>query len=206
MKCVFLFLLVFVFAGECYSQDSPVVIRVHFLYGSKPRSRYETTEPKWFGGKPGGHAGIEYRKDSIIDFLHWGRFHLVQKRGDKHGQYKIHSIKSFYAILGGNPDSVKKAIVIIPITRIQKRLLDSLVINYRINTPYDYALIGMRCAAATYDILSRLGILKPLSFRKTYLNIFFPRKLRKRLFKKARKSGWVIERQEGSEKRKWDKD
>ena len=202
----FLFILFFyIIPGICYSQDTPS-IKVHFLYGSKPHSRYEDTEPLWFGGKPGGHAGIEYRNDSIIDFVHWGRFHWLQKRGDKHGRFNVHSIKSFYAILGGNPDSVKKAVVIVPLTILQKQLMDSLVVNYRRQSPYDYALVGMRCAAATYDILAQLGILKHLSFRKTYLNIFFPRKLRKRLFKKARKSNWAIERQVGSPKRKWDKD
>jgi hypothetical protein len=64
----------------------------------------------------------------------------------------------------------------------------------------------MRCGAASYDILGQLDILTKYSCSKTYKKIFYPKKLRKRLFKKATENGWTIVRQEGSIKRKWEQD
>ncbi len=99
-------------------------------------------------------------------------------------------------------DSVKKAIVYIPVSSQQKQQFDSIVAVYLTQTPYDYAFIGMRCAAATYDILGQLDILPNYSYSKTYTKIFYPEKLRTRLFEKAIENGWTIIRQDGSTKRK----
>jgi len=108
--------------------------------------------------------------------------------------------------LGGNPSSVKKAIVYIPNTSKQKLKFDSITLAYLSQPPYDYALIGMRCGAAAYDILGQLNILTNYSYTQTYRKIFYSKRLRKRLFKKATKKGWKIVKQEGSNKRKWEQD
>lgn len=112
----------------------------------------------------------------------------------------------FWQVLGGNADSVKKAVVLIPVTQLQKQKFDSLQHAYLRQTPYDYALIGMRCGAAIYQILGQLGILKQYSYRKTYTKIFYPKKLRRRLFDLAKQKGWAIEMQAGSARRKWEED
>jgi hypothetical protein len=64
----------------------------------------------------------------------------------------------------------------------------------------------MRCGAAAYDILGQLDVLTSYSYRKTYRKIFYPKKLRKRLFKKAKEYAWKVVRQDSSIKRKWEKD
>ena len=64
----------------------------------------------------------------------------------------------------------------------------------------------MRCGAAAIEILGQLNILPAYSKKKTYRKIFYPKKLRKRLFKKAKKNNWLITRMHGSKKRKWEKD
>jgi hypothetical protein len=179
---------------------------VHFLYGSKPLKEYKDSEQKWFGGILGGHVGIEGDSNRIVNFLPKGEFHWFAKKDNKHSTYAIHSSESFYAILGGNPDSVKKAIVFIPITREQKQKFDSIATAYLNEPPYDYALVGMRCGAAAYDILGQLGILTNYSYSKTYKKIFYPKKLRERLLKKAIENGWRVFKQEGSTKRKWEED
>jgi hypothetical protein len=189
----------------CYSQDT-TYLKVHFLYGSRPLKKYKDTEKKWFGGILGGHVGIEGDSDRIVNFSPRGRFHLFAKKDNRHSAFSIHSADKFYAILGGNPDSAKKAIVYIPVTREQKQKFDSITTAYLKQTPYDYALFGMRCGAASYDILGQLDILTKYSCSKTYKKIFYPKKLRKRLFKKATENGWTIVRQEGSIKRKWEQD
>ena len=188
-----------------YSQDT-LYLKVHFLYGSKPLKKYKDTEQKWFGGILGGHVGIEGDSDRIVNFLPSGKFHWFAKMGNRHSTYAVHSAGNFYAILGGNPDSVKKAIVYIPVTRQQKEKFDSVTNAFLKQTPYDYALFGMRCGAAAYDILGQLNIMTNYSYGKTYKKIFYPKKLRKRLFKKAIENGWTIVRQEGSSKRKWEQD
>ena len=188
-----------------FSQDTNY-LKVHFLYGSKPLKKYRDNEPKWFGGILGGHVGIEGNSDSILNFLPNGKFHWFADKDNKHSTYAVHSVDNFYAILGGNSDNSKKAIVYIPVTRQQKQKFDSIATVYLKQTPYDYALLGMRCGGATYDILGQLGILKNYSYSKTYKKIFYPKKLRKRLFKKANKNGWKIVRQDGSSKRKWEQD
>lgn len=192
--------------GICSHSQDTTFLKVHFLYGSKPLKKFKDTEKKWFGGILGGHVGIEGSGDSIVNFVPRGKFHWFAKTNEKHSAYTIHSTEQFYAIFGGNPDSVKSAIVYIPVTQKQREKFDSIATTYLAETPYDYAFWGMRCGAATYDILGQLDILPNYNYRKTFKKIFYPKKLRKRLFKKARTKNWKIVRQDGSNKRKWEKD
>jgi hypothetical protein len=169
--------------------------------------KYKDTERKWFGGVLGGHVGIEGDSGRILNFLRQGKkVHWFAKKNNKHSIYKEHDVRSFYALFRSNPDSVKKAIIYIPVTRQQKQIFDSIAITYLQKTPYDYAFFGMRCGAAAYDILAQVGVLPRYSYGKTYKKIFYPKKLRKRLLKKAAKNNWTIIRHDGSVKRKWERD
>jgi hypothetical protein len=188
-----------------FSQDTSF-LKVHFLYGSKPLKKYKDTEQKWFGGVLGGHAGIESENDKIVNFLPSGKFHWFAKKNNKHSMYAEHTVNNFCGILGSDYNSVKSAIVYLPVTKQQKEKFDSIASVYLKQPPYDYALFGMRCGAASYEILGQLGIVPNYSYRRTYRKIFYPKKLRKCLFKKAEENGWTILRQEGSYKRKWEKD
>ena len=201
-------LLVFCFCFSfchAFAQDS-FYLKVHFLYGSKPLKKYKATESKWFGGMLGGHVGIESDSGKILNFIPKGEFHWFAKNDKPHSAYAEHGAGGFYSILGGNADSAKKAVVIIPISFQQKQRFDSISNAYLKQTPYDYAFFGMRCGAAAYEILGQLDILPSYSYSKTYKKIFYPKKLRKRLFKKAKENGWTILKEEGSPKRKWEQD
>jgi hypothetical protein len=188
-----------------YAQDT-TCLKVHFLYGSKPLKKYKHTEKKWFGGVLGGHVGIEGDSGRIVNFGPVGRFHLFTHKNNRHSGYAIHSADSFYAILGGNPDSMKKTVVYIPITPQQKTTFDSIATAYLAHTPYDYAFLGMRCSAAAYDILGQLGIVTHYSHSRIYKKIFYPKKLRRILLRKASANNWLIVRHEGSGRRKWERD
>lgn len=201
-----LLLLFFCFSSSLVYSGDTTYLKVHFLYGSKPLKKYKATEKKWFGGKLGGHVGIEGDSNKILNFLPSGKFHWFSKKKDPHSTYAIHSANSFYTILGGHSDSIKKAIVYIPVMPQQKQQFDSIAAAYLTQTPYDYALFGMRCGAATYEVLGQLNILPRYKNSKTYKKIFYPKKIRKRLFKKAGNNGWLIIRQDGSERRKWERD
>jgi hypothetical protein len=200
-------LLVFYLLTPFHSagQDS-LHIKVHFLYGSKPKKEFKDSERKWFGGKLGGHVGIEYEPDQIVDFVRSGEFHWFAKKNKRHSRFALRSSSAFWGIFRYPADSVKKASVIIPIARKDKITLDSLIKTYSAQTPYDYAFFGMRCGSATYDILSQLGIFKPYSVPKTSRKIFYPKKLRKRLFAKAEIHQWRIVNEPGTNRRKWERD
>ena len=202
LVCFLIFLFV---SATSFSQDS-LYLKIHFLYGSKPMKQCRDTEKKWFGGILGGHAGIEGGNNEILSFSPYRKFHWLSKKNNKHSKYTLRSENSFYAILGGNPDSVKKTVVYIPVTAEQKKAFDSISKCYLEDTPYDYAFIGMRCGAATYEVLGKLGIMTPLPHTQTYLKVFYPKKLRKPLLKKAKANGWRVECQQGSSTRKWEKD
>ncbi|MBO9202189.1 MULTISPECIES: hypothetical protein [Niastella] len=190
---------------QVYSQDT-ACLKVHFLYGSKPLKKYKDTERKWFGGILGGHVGIESDSDKIVNFLKKGELHWFAKEKNRHSRYGVHSEKQFYSLFHYNPDSVKSAIIYIPVSARQKQQFDSITAAYLKQTPYDYAFIGMRCGAAAYDILAQLHILPRYSYRNTYRKIFYPKKLRTRLLKEAAQHGWRVVRQNGSTTRKWEQD
>jgi hypothetical protein len=201
-------ILIIFFCCICFgahAQDT-TYLKVHFLYGSKPLKKYKSTEKKWFGGMLGGHVGIECDSNKIVSFTPKGKFHWFTKKENRHSTFAVHSDYQFYALFGGSPDSKKKAIVYIPITSQQKQLFDSITTAYLKQTPYDYAFFGMRCGAAAYDILGQLSILPNYGYPKTYKKIFYPKKLRKRLLKKAVEKGWTVTRQVGTIKRKWERD
>lgn len=153
----------------------------------------------------GGHVGIETDSGHILNFRTRGSFHVFTSNKNRHSRYDDLDYTDFYSLFGSDPDSVKRVIVTVPVTRSQKAKLDSIEALYLKKSPYDYALIGMRCGAATYEILGQLGIMENYSHRKTYWKIFYPQKLRRRLLDKANENNWNIDRQEGSLKRKWEK-
>jgi hypothetical protein len=201
---IILIIFCLLFFSQVIAQDASY-LKVHFLYGSKPIRKYKATEPKWFGGILGGHVGIEAETGEILSFVPKGKFHWFPKNRSKHSSYVIHSTSQFYLMFGGNADSVKKAIVYIPVTAAQKQSFDSIATIYLRETPYDYAFFGVRCAAAAHDILGNLKILPDYSIRKTSRKIFYPRRLRNELFETAKERGWEVIRSGGSSTRRWDK-
>jgi len=206
LQIVFTFLFAFILNVGFSNENDSLYIKVHFLYGSKPKKEFEASENKWFGGIHGGHVGIEFIEGKTIDFVPKGEFHLFRRKYTAHSKFAIHSLSEFWGILGGVPSTVKKASIVIPITSDQKHKLDSIVQVYSENSPYDYAFFGMRCGAAAYEILGQLGIVKHYRIPRTYKKIFYPKKLRLLLFKKANQFNWTIEKTEGSETRNWEND
>ena len=181
-------------------------IKVQFIYRSKPLKLYRATEKKWFGGLPGGHVGIETDSNRVLDFHHFKSYHVFTSNNNKHSRFLLKSANDFWSCFGSPAETVKKATVIIPVSREQKQRFDSIARCYLSSSPYDYALIGMRCAAATYDILSQLGVMKHYPLKSIYWKIFYPKSLRLRLYAKAKENGWAVIKQEGSAKRKWEQD
>jgi hypothetical protein len=81
-----------------------------------------------------------------------------------------------------------------------------LIQNYTAQSPDDYAFLGVRCAAAAYSILAELNVFPKHRKSTTVLKIFYPKKLRKRVFKLAQSNKWQIEKVKGTNKRWWESD
>lgn len=187
------------------SQNDSVIVRVHFLHGSKPKRAFRKTEDKWFGGILGGHVGVEIAPNEILNFVPKARFHFFTKHAIINSRFVVHDTTSFYGILGGHPDSVRKTLVAVKVSPSQKRRLDSVAMAYRKRSPYDYAFFGMRCGAAAYDVLAKSGVVKDMGFTKTWTQIFYPRKLRRKLERGQLAQVHSIKKQDGSNKRVWEK-
>ncbi|MBI1222848.1 MAG: hypothetical protein GC180_09620 [Bacteroidetes bacterium] len=181
-------------------------IKVHFIYGSRPKNGCKQ-EPKWFGGIHGGHVGIEYDTGKVIDFAPKGKFHYIERQRCPHSAYSLRSMKAFWhTFKQSDSASLKVMTILVPLDSAQSHRLDSIVKRYPENCPYDYAFLGMRCAAASYDILAEIGVLEPFSRRGTWCRIFYPKLLRKRMIHLAHKKHWMIWKKAGSDCRVWEKD
>lgn len=198
---IFHFLLPLLFLpGLLPAQDS---IRIHFKYGSRPAREYKDVERKWFGGIHGGHVSIETH-EGVFGFGPSGKFHLVAHKGEdkRHSYFQFQSHREF------RRDSARHhyLTVILPITPAQRDSLSALHCCHLDQPPYDYAFLGMRCAASSYDILADVGITKEKSRRGTWLRYFYPRKLRNMIVKRAREEGWRMVYSTGTHRRKWERD
>ncbi len=181
-----------------FSQTDTLVVEV--IYGSKP---IDKNERHWFGGKLGGHIGLMIGNDSVMHFVPGGRVAATTINSDT-GRYLISSERSFYRTF--YCDTTKTCRIIIPITTSQKQKLLKDAAPFLKEGPYPYAFFGMRCAAACYHLLSLAEVTKELSRSRMTWKFFYPRKLRKFLFKEANTKGWIIQETPGSTKRKWDHD
>ncbi|MBK8710587.1 MAG: hypothetical protein IPL97_01695 [Niastella sp.] len=195
MKLV-LFLMLNIFITPLYCQQKLVV---HFLYGSVPAKGYEKTEKKLFGGLKGGHVSIQLG-DSIIGFQPKGRCHIIANNEDPNGYFKVENL------LHWSNDTVGKKYtsVEIPVSSIEYKEVSNLLNGYLQQAPYDYAVFGMRCAAATYDALEDIGIVKPLKQTGKWLTYFYPQLFRRHLLKIASENNYTVLRKKGTVSRKWE--
>lgn len=195
MKCI-LFILVFFIGTSLMAQDT---IRLNFLYGSVPAKGYKDTEAKRFGGLKGGHVNIE-ANGKVLDFKPFGNCAVLPNNKKPTGGFELNSSVTW------DTASDKFISILIPVTSEQMQDLDSLMEIYSKKTPYDYAVFGMRCAAATYDVLSEIGLFRELPLKENIVKHFYPKLLRKKMFKWAKKNNYTIIEHSGRETRKWEKD
>ena len=198
---VILFLFFSLILFHSSASDSLKYIKVHFLYGSKPKKEFKEIESNWFGGIHGGHVEIEIN-DSVIGFVPQGSFHVFGNKTIHHSGFYKFSVKDWMR------DKKKKKLtsIIIPVTHEQYQKILATHEKYRNETPYDYAFFGYRCAAATYDILSQAGLSKSLNRDKNVTKFFYPKLLRTHLAKIAKEKNYVIVAKDGRKTRKWERD
>ncbi|MCW3072121.1 MAG: hypothetical protein JWO44_2011 [Bacteroidetes bacterium] len=199
----FLAAFIFLFPGSFAraQADSTYFIKVHFLYGSRPLKKYRDTEAKYFGGIHGGHVSIEV-DSADYGFVPEGKFHIFTHRGSCHSAFitkQTHNRDPY-------TDNQKVTTFIIPVTAEQHDQLLLLVSDYCSKVPYDYAFFGMRCAAASQDVLGKIGVVKPRGRLSNIYSTFYPKKLRRRMFRLAKEKHYKVISREGRTTRKWESD
>lgn len=176
-------------------------VTLHFLHGSKPRKGMKHQESRWFGGKHGGHVYLQ-TDTQLFSFYPSGSLHVFASRKELHG--------SFYKeeLSGWQTDTVGMRVtsITLPLTEVQAEALQYTIALYAVQSPYDYAVFGMRCASAAYDVLAKAGVVKR---RGNFANIclhFYPQPLRRKLVRRAAKENYVVVRKAGRPTRKWEAD
>jgi hypothetical protein len=195
------FLIALLFILSVYSSSAqfpPDTIKLNFLYGSVPSKGYKESEEKLFGGIKGGHVNIE-ANGKVLDFLS-GNCPILPENKKPTGGFCLN--QSLY----WDTATTKWVTIMVPVTREQLNQLDLLFYKYAQQTPYDYAVFGMRCAAATYDVLSEAGVVKKLSQKYNIVKNFYPKLLRKRMLKLAEEHNYPVIYHTGRPSRKWETD
>lgn len=196
MKVLFTSISILLFS-ICFANDTTYTIRVNFLYGSRPAKGYHQQESKLFGGIKGGHVNIE-AGGRVLDFTP-GNNPLFPHNKKPSGGFSVNR-----SIYWDSDDKWKT--VIVPVSEDQYMSLQRLFDSVAAKTPYDYAIFGMRCAAASYDVLSKIGMFKEYSNKKNVITHFYPKLLRKKVLKWAEKNNYTILSNEGRPSRKWESD
>lgn len=183
--------------NACFASDSTYTIKINFLYGSRPAKGYQQQESKLFGGIKGGHVNIE-AGGRVLDFTP-GNNPLFPHNRKPTGGFSINQ-----SIYWNSTDKWKT--IIVPVSESQYMALQKLFDSVAAKTPYDYAIFGMRCAAASYDVLSKIGLFKEFPNTTNVITHFYPKLLRKKVLKWADKNNYTVISNEGRPTRKWESD
>ena len=105
-----------------------------------------------------------------------------------------------------NSETDKWTTVIVPVSQEQYMSLQKIIDSFAAKTPYDYAIFGMRCAAASYDVLSKIGLFKEYPNSKNVATHFYPKLLRKKVLKWAADNNYTTISHDGRSSRKWESD
>jgi hypothetical protein len=196
MKAIFILISVLV-CSACIAGDTTYTIKINFLYGSRPAKGHRHDESKLFGGIKGGHVNIE-AGGRVLDFTPGNNPLLPQNRKPS-GGFSINSTVKW-------DEDDKWKTVIVPVSEEQYFALQKIFDSVAAKTPYDYAIFGMRCAAASYDVLSKIGLFKEYTTKKNIATHFYPKLLRKKVLKWAEQNDYTILSNEGRSARKWESD
>lgn len=194
-------LLAFLLPSFLYAQNAGgKTIKIHFLYGSKPAKGFKQQETKWFGGILGGHVTIEINS-LVIGFAPIGKNHILPHSKETHASFQKENLTEWVKDTSG----LKYTSVEIPVTDSAYAIILETIKNYSNQPPYDYAVFGMRCAAAAYDILGKAGLLKEHSRLVMVCKNFYPKPFRRRILKLALQNNYTITSHDGRKSRKWER-
>ena len=201
----FLYLLIgyFGFTTSPYQCENCIdEITVHFIHGSYPKKGC-TDQRERVGGLLGGHVEIEI--DSFMygfEFNDQNNIHIFpRKKADLfNSKFTMKSISDW--TIETVYDKITS--ITIPLASQKKNELVAKLQMNQMDMPYDYSFFGMRCASATYEDISNLGILAEKSRFQYIVNAFYPRQLRKRMVQWAKYNNLKVGYKEGIDCRVWE--
>ncbi len=182
--------------------NGAAVVILHFTHGSVPRPGCEDQRSR-LGGKWGGHVELE-----IDDHLHGFElerrpdWHLVARR--RRSSFNCVFEKKPLADWLAASLNDKRTSIALPVTAGQKDWLLEFYERNGAEPPYDYAFLGMRCAASMREVLGGAGILSEISRFGCLVSAFYPRQFRRKMLRLAAEKGWQVTLKPGIECRDWD--
>lgn len=175
---------------------------IHFVYGSKPKKEFLSDEGKVPGGLLGGHIFIQSGENVYgFESTDRKRIHIFPHRRFN-SIFKKEHLNDWKKATGDQ----KMTSIEIPVEMGIFRHLDSILENFNNQTPYDYAVFGMRCGSSTYQILSELGFFPVGPEIIAIFRIPYPGILRKKMLRMAEANNYSIKLQPGNDKRTWEKE
>jgi hypothetical protein len=199
---MFRFIFLFLFLSNYFFAADSLFVKVHFVYGSKPKRAFKETELKQFGGIHGGHVYLEVNQKIISYGTNNGKWHIFPHKSKSAGKYRVDKDLKWH----GDTGKLKITTIIIPITKEQLLKFKEVEESYFEKTPYDYAFLGMRCAAGAYDVLDKAEVCSHKTRWRIISKNFYPKRLRVKLLKRAKNENWQVLKQNGRATRKWEKD
>lgn len=181
------------------------ILIMHFLHGYIPKYKSRETTERIRGGLLGGHIffqvegniyGFEPQRDDD--------FHIFPRRKAEkfNSRYKKEVLSEWQERMQGKLLSSFK----IPMKDTDYALVKTKLQNYSEQAPYDYAFFGMRCASSAHNLLADTSLFAPSGKLKSILSYPYPRRLRKKLLKKALRENWKVSKSEGSGEMIWETD
>lgn len=179
--------------------ENPLII--HFIYGSKPKREFRDIEEKIPGGLLGGHIFIQTGEYYYgFESVNRKNIHLFPRK-------KFNSIYTKEHISSWSFSHKHEKMMSIELTVVPGTLnkIIAAVESYHQKTPYDYAVLGIRCASSTYQILSEAGFFAFASNLKSMILVPYPSILRNKVLRIATANNYIIKTQVGSSRRIWEK-
>lgn len=174
---------------------------IHFIYGSKPKKEFKNVEEKIPGGLLGGHIFIQCGEYYYgFESINRKKIHLLPGK-----LFNSVFTKEHISSLSRNHNHEKMMSIELPVNPSTLSRITASVESYHRETPYDYAVLGMRCASSTYRLLSEAGFFPPASNLKSMILIPYPAVLRKKVLRIAESNCYKIKTQPGSSRRIWEK-
>lgn len=172
---------------------------IHFIHGSIPMENCIYPR-KRLGGLLGGHVEIELEGRVYGFRLDKLPVHIFVDKGHFNSKYEVNTKAAWLK----RTEYEKMTSVCLPISKAQKDTLQTLLTAYLAKSPYDYAFFGTRCATSTAEILSKSGIIYPLSNVENYIAFLSPYPLRQTFLQLAQEKHFLVVHKKGVDCRYWE--
>lgn len=153
--------------------------------------------PKELGGLFGGHVVLQIEGHCYgFFYLNRKKIHVLPQAKNLSCEFQKQSLCEWEEIVADK----KETSIRIPVNQTDYDQIRAFYKQALQQAPYDYAMLGQRCASSVYDLLKDLKIITGPHY---YLAAFYPAALRRTLLKHARKQNWKVVVKQGSTDRIW---